>query len=614
MNLKIIHSDFEIDLVDNSFTMVEENNWFNDQNITKYTYPISIVLTDQQLAQMKYVTDNDATEVDTLYDVFFYVLDREHVAVLEIEKHVGKKIEGLVRYGLEEFPNYDKLLSQLPLHKFDMVGETMIQHAEDRVDLAYPATNYNFVQVYTDQLDLDTAQWQGFEGIVNNRKNGAFLVNEYDSQNDIQINRNVIQPLPYLLYVLKEGFLDAGYVLEGDILQDPEYKDAVLYSLSEFYKTVTAGGKQEMVLLTDEFYDTGFNGFPEMGYYELEITISEAGRYKIAGNLYLRSFATFGFSFAEFWLGDEKIYDTGQSWGRFVFMDHNFDVLPGDEPMVLRFYSVNQIYAEFGGVNVYDSSLLDVTVTQITKYDVNGDLIPTLVAPDEIDLAKCVPKKTFGELMDAIRKWKNYDLSFSEGVVTMNIVETQIGSGVVVDLEKYEIKNPERIFNQAKTFEIKFQIEDTDLYKYPSIYIGVDGYVQSPYVKKAGTQEILIDAVALPLKSSQSVVTAHGYLDDDAKIQLVLYAGLSGGLNVSMDPQALSLVAVYPLYYKVWIEFLLRSIDYKWTFQATDEEIKDLTVRSTPFSYGRYHVVKSVIKRNINPDDMLVELEIASIE
>src|SRR5690606_4358157 len=107
----------------------------------------------------------------------------------------------------------------------------------------------------------------------------------------------------------------------------------------------------------------------------------------------------------------------------------------------------------------------------------------------------------------------------------------------------------ERTFNQGKTFELKFTDVDSDIYEFPSIYIDHTGITQSPYVAKEGTEEIIIDAVPLPLKTESSVRTAHGFIDDKQKIQLVLYNGFNGGLNTCLDPSALMMTAIYENYY-----------------------------------------------------------------
>ncbi len=612
MNLKIIHSDFQLNLIDTSFTMVEENSWFSDKIFTKYTFPISKILTDEEDAAFRFISQYAARNVQTIFDVTFYVLDVEHEAVMEIEKIIGRKIEFQIRYGFEEFPNFDKKLAQLPLHKFEITGETIFEHAEDRIDLAYPDTDYNFPTIFTDKFDTESPQWEFFEGRINNHNGTAFLENEYDVVEDVQINRNVMQPLPSLLYVLKTGFADKGYTLAGDILEDPEFKNAWLYSLSDFYSTITDDGKQEMVVKTDE-HEGYFDGF---GIYSSELTLTEPGRYAVRGNLFVRSEGTHLFqAYAKFFYKGQQIGFWQVEQGEFfVMVDLILEMFPGDTPPVFQFQSVQLPYQHSGGGIIYDATILDVTISQLTKYNPDGSATPTLILPNEIDLTKCVPDVTFGDLFKAVKLWKNYGVSISGNVVSIDLVKNQIGKTAVKDLSQREVMEPERSFNQGKTFELKFtEIESAD-YEFPSFYIDHNGITQSPYVAKEGTEEIIIHAVPLPLKSKNTVLTAHGFLDDKQKIQLVLYDGLIGTLNLTRDPSNLMIPAVYENDYKEWIDFLLRAVGYLWAFHDYNLNVRDLQVRSTIFAYGIYHAVVSLSKKNVAPGIIQTEIETLSIE
>ena len=614
MSLKIIHSSFEINLVDTSFTMIEENNWFNEKVYSKYTYPINITLNDEQIAALRFLTDNNATNYNTIFNVYFFAMEQEHEAVFEIEGNIGREIEGQIRYGFEEFPNFSKKLAQLPLWKFDLVAETMYQHAKDRVGMSYPTTDYVFTQVITPHLDTSTDQWALFEGIINNYKNSNFLTNEYDAVNDIQINRNVIQPLPCILYLLKMGFLDAGFTLEGDVLTDPEFSKASLYSLSSFYSSITEFGKQVMFVTGEDKINTIPGGFST---YEETLVFSEPGRYLISGNLFLNwfliSIQNVVHSRAYIKLDGVTIAEWDVTENTFILVDLTFDLFPG-ETKTLMFQSYQPHVDLVDGELVYDFTILDISIVKLTSYAPDGTAIPTLIVPNEIDLTKCVPDKTFGELFTAIKGWKNYDIDIKDNVVTMNLVSKQIGLGPKKDLQPFEIKKPKRIFNQGKTFELKFQDVTSDEYTFPSIYVDVNGTHQSPYIKKEETQTISVDAIALPLKHVGDISTADGFVDDNTKLQLVLYNGLVNGVNVASSPVALSWVNIFPVYYKSWIDFLLKAVGFKWVFNCNYEQIRDLTIKSTVFAYGQFHVVRKLSRKNVSAGVIQTEIETESID
>ena len=285
MILKLILRDLELDLSNYPFTLIEENNWVSDKVQSKYTYPVEFDLTPEQNVALKNITDFNLVSYESLLEAEFYVMGEVHEAIFEIEKHIGMRITGQIRYGLEEFPNYDKPLSELPLENFEL-GSSIFDYAETIINQTWPAVNFNFPQVITDKIDTDTEQWEFFEGIINNYVSGDFLINEYDSGSDTQINRNIIQPLPYLLHILEKGFEDAGFILAGEILNDPEFKSATIYALSEFYtsfNTESATFQKH----SDEYDSLVPN--TQSGLYSMTIPLTEPGRYKIAGNIIVRA-------------------------------------------------------------------------------------------------------------------------------------------------------------------------------------------------------------------------------------------------------------------------------------------------------------------------------------
>lgn len=623
MNLRILHSSFTLNLVDTSFTMIEENNWFNDSIFSKYTYPVTKKLTDEEDAALQFISDFAARGVQTIYNVIFEALDVEHEAVMEIENITGRTIEFQIRYGFEDFPNFDKKLALLPLHKFVLTGESIYKHAKDKIALGYPDADYNFPQVFTDQFDTETDQWQAFEGRINNYTGTVFVQNDYDTETDVQINRNIMQPLPSLLYVLKTGFLDKGYTLAGDILADPEFKNAFIFSLSEYYSTIKDSQKQEILLKVDEFNGT----LPGNSYYFTfykGIVIDEPGRYKIAGNLYLQSpldalawgalngvFVNGNISIGAVNLGQWTHFGVEE---KFVFVDITFEIMPGQAPQLLTFMGLAANYRVVGGTRVYDSSMLDLTVSQLTRYNPDGSAEATLVLANDIDLTRCVPDITFGDLYKSIKQWKNYGVDIQGTTVYMDLVTNKMGKGTVKDLRHTEIKEPPRLPNAGKTFELKFSDISSEIYEFDSIYITNNGVTSSPYVAKEGTEQITIEAVPLPLKSASAILTAHGFLDDKSKLQLVLYNGLTSGMNLTQNPQNLLIPAIYENYYRDWFAFLLKAISYLWTFNDYDLNVRDLRDKTTVFAYAINHVVVKLSKKNVAPGVIQTEIETLSLE
>src|SRR5690606_13359091 len=143
---------------------------------------------------------------------------------------------------------------------------------------SWPAVNFNFPQVHIDKYDPEEEMWDAFERIVNNYRDGAFLENEVDVE-DITYNRNIRQPLPYVLHLLVRGFAYAGYTLHGDIMSDPIFQKKLLYADSSYASTYNQ--ESYNIILT------GDDGVPSgvWSAYNASVAITNAGRYRITGRV-----------------------------------------------------------------------------------------------------------------------------------------------------------------------------------------------------------------------------------------------------------------------------------------------------------------------------------------
>lgn len=611
MILKLILSDLELDLSTTEFSMIEENNWLNDKVMSKYTYPIEIDLTPDEIVALKHITEPNLVEYDTVQDGQFYAMGLRHECVFEIERIIGKRLFGQIRYGLEEFPNFEKELSGLPLDVIDL-GISIYEYAKTIINQTFPAVNFNFPQVITDKFIDDTEQWDYFEGVVNNFVAGNFLINEFDAVENAQINRNIMQPLPYLLHILQKGFEDANHVLAGEILEDPEFKRATVFALSDYYYGFTSETQEVQLRLNEPIPG-------EVRLFKKTITFPSPGRYKIAGNLFLRK-NNMRNSIATFTMNGKQIasYNYTKSPRNkyrelYVSVDFNIDISATDGPLEFDCYSFER--QNLPGEDSLDALILDVSVTQLATYDATGKLIPTLVTPNQINLPKCVPDMNFGEFVNTIARWKNYGIVVRDGVVTMDKKAAKMqADDTVISLVEFEVEEPERNFNQAKTFTLGFFEFDNKEYSFPSIFIDNSGYVPSPFVKKENTEEIVINGLPLPLKQHGEITTAHDFLDDNSKVLLVLYDGTTGGLNLAQDATDLNIVSVYLSSYEEWFNFLLNSIRTIWSFSTFYERIYQLKVSDIIYAYRQYHIIRRLTRKNTKLQIIETEIELESLD
>lgn len=612
---KFIHDSFELDLSIVPFTLVEENNWFNTQFFSKYTYPGELELTREQDIALGYLTEMYLQNRQTLFPGRFYTMNRRHDAVLELEKIIGRKVTFQIRYGLEELPNAQKKLSEIPMMDFAIEGMDIFEYADSVIDSAWPAENFCFPKLHTDRISTDDETWSAFQGAINNYQSGAMVINEYDAIEDVQLNRNLVQPMPFMLYVLKQGFQDAGWNLMGDVMNDEDFQKSFIYHFSEYYHSTNA--ESQLFQLNTSEYTELVN--PIFARYENAITLPEPGRYKIAGNVILRSKGGSNStnSMPNGFASAILLFDGNGLWSsflstyigykeKFVSLDINID-FHGDEGDI-TFGSFQLPFSQFDEGYDYEAMIADLTITQLAKFDSNGDPIATLIIPNEIKLQKCVPDMTFGEFFETIRKWKNFDLSFNGANAFMNFITEQLDTAGAVSLMEKEVKEPEIYFNQGKKFALKLADIQSDVYTFPGVYVDINGTQTTPFVNKEIIEETVINAVVLPLLLRNADLTAHDFLTDSNRLMIGFYQGLIAGKNHTLDASNLLPQALYENHYREWFDFLLTCFGYEWDFTSNFEEIYNLKISDPVYAYKRYHIIERLSRTNITPDIILTEI------
>lgn len=617
--LRVIHPLFKIDLQDKGITLIEENSWFIDKFFAKYTYPFDFEITDELDAALQHITKIERASLESVYDVIFLAEGKAHQAQLFIDNTIGRRVSPSISYGFEELPNWNKKLSELPLENFTP-SPTIYDLAATYADLTWPTVNFCFPQVIPPdgKYDTDTDQWAYFEGFINNRVGSAFLQNEYDTENDVQINRNVMQPMPFLLYVLREGFADAGYELAGDILEDPELQKAFITCLSDYYTTIT--NEPINVQMNADEYDElreelgYYYKYRKYGTYQKIQQITEPGKYTVTGNIIMRSFGNDTVAKLEF-DGIELFIAQRSPRGyleEYYTINETIEVFYG-ETGELKF-SADQFYASIvDGETILDALILDLSISKVTSYNASNEAQPTLLTPEEVKLNRCVPDITFGELFTAIRNYRNYDLRIVGDQAVVNKIETELKTRPKVNLKSFEIREPRITNNQDKTYLLKFQEIDNDLFDNTAVYVDRLGSATQNYSKQPDTTEIIINLAPMPNNSLKGISTAQMISNDKSKLQLGLYGGLIDGKNTAANPQALGLANSYENYYRNWLNFRLNTRTVEWTFKCTPEVSREITAYSEVQAYNSRFIPERVAKRVISKEEIEITVEVNKI-
>jgi|GEM_PF-2748417 len=649
MIYKIIHKDFEINLLDKNLDFTEQNQWFVEGVSINFTLPISITLTKELDKVFNMISHLNSYVESTTFDVKIYKMDTSYEAVLSIEKITGLQIDLSFKYGFDEYPNFSKELRSLPLEDKDVTG--LRQDANSLTDIYWPETNYKYPSVLVPQdiLDNDLGRFDAFEGVINLFQNGQFAENTFDTETNIASNRTVLQPFPYLLHVLQVGFEDAGFTLSGDILVDDKLQKILFGKLGEYYINFS-GTQQEISISTLDLnpfidvdtgnesygmsvYDYDWTSVPSViqnlllnesypalvrvGWYYETIELSEPGKYILAGNVSLR-FIPFIDAYLRIFLGDNLLVSINHdaldnnSATYFESISIEFDLFT-TTPTILKIFGLNGFTFEDGGPRnaetVTKTSIVDLTLTKIASRE-NGVFVPALNEADKVKLSETMPNKTFGDLVKAVMAWRNLDITvdINNQEVVMNKITKSINSAVSQDLRNTEVRFPTREPNEKKSFLLQFEEKQDDL-DYKKLLFSREGAQTEGFKRDENTQDINIGLFPV-LNKTVDGLTSTFYPDNHQGVISVFYhddPSVTG--NLSLDPTSLLIPGVFDQDHKDWLSFRLFSQTFKWSNVMSIEEALSLSVRKKSFAYGQNHFIKQLIVRIIDKDFTEVDLE-----
>lgn len=605
--------DFELDLTYLNVTFNEVNSMFNKEFTSEYSFPFMMSIDFwSKVTNIHYNSANPIT-------MFKGKLNRDGEiteASLKIQTHRGNDVEGIIFSGIDAFPGFENKLEELDLLNVDVVD--IKTHAEQIITQDYPEVNYNFPMVHTDKYDPESDEFNGFEKIINQYNAGHFITNVLEPETNIDVIKNILQPFPYLLYVLKKGFEKVGYTLAGDILDDNDLKTCLIFRDGNYYDSLS---KEVIPFRIKNDEHLGVNNIKsgkEHVIFEKEIEITKKGDYILFGQI--MSLAYWGIdglmpvirTDLSITLSKETISsssilfqsningNSGSISGHKVTIkniDIELSLNAGDKIKIIKIEPRRDQQPESETPEYPETVSLDLIPIRYRYPD--GSPIISLLWLNKIDLKKCVPDITFGEVIEQIRLLKNYDFITKDNIVFMNKISLSSREGAI-DISKSDIEEPLRTFNDERSYEIKFADGDNPTYKYDSLFIDKNGVKTNVYKINKNTSEISIDVLPYPVITRNGVTTAHAFDDESSKLRLIFFRSPNyEELPICYNNSNVLIPAVYASNYFHWLNFLLNSVRYEWDFIIPVEIWKDVNIRSLIFAYHNYHLFTDLEKERI---------------
>jgi hypothetical protein len=591
---KVVSEIFEIELSSKGLTDTEDNNWFTDDMRLQFTFPFEVTIDDDLDTRLGMITVPNTT-VNTVYPVTYThwnILAQGELEILEI---TDRKASMQLVTGVEKLPSWDKKLSELPLANFNLpVGVNIYDHAQTIIAQTWPNVYYNFAQVHTNHKERDQEDMQYYLGRINNRNatTGNFEINNVDIVEGISYNRNIMQPLPYWLYLLQKGAEADGLTLAGDILDDNIIKRSLVYADVKYYDKT-----EEPPIVIDIVNDT--STVIDWSRQNISTYNVPAGVYRLSANVFVSapSIRSFGLTI---WLNNVIIYNTGVMYG---------NISINIERVLNAGLPINSIKIQMNWNNNPGTTPLIGLIETISLYD-NGSAIPSVQNKPIINLKRAVPDVTFGDFLKITKNWFNYDWDVVDNQLVMNKIQTKLNEQTYFDISPFQTKIIPRKYNQGYSFVLSFGDVDT----YQKIYHSRTLVATDNYKTNEKTTEIQIDGLPLPNAFKNGVFTADAFESNESKVYAVLYNGLTNGNNYTQNHIELLLPNIHELYWRDWFNFRINAQTYTLVFRAFYEQIKDLKPKLKCWAYNKYFVPRKIERKEIKPDLFEINIEMDSIE
>lgn len=613
--LVFIHANFKLDLTYLNVTFTEINQWFKDDFSTENSIPFDLYLDSELSKNSGFRSHYNTNQNETIFSGYLDNDGELKAAVLQFISIKGSFISALIKSGTENFPSFDKKLSELNLEV--KLVDNIVTDAVSVIFKGYPETNYNYPMVHTDKYDPTSDEWHGFEKTINKFVAGQFLTNALDLNTNIDSIRNIMQPLPYLMHVIKTGVADAGFTLAGDILQDRDLQQALPFRDGEYYLQQL---KNEIpIVVKNKEWSSIFGTINRRSHvnFNKQLTIEKKGDYILFGTIPSIYFSQGRSRTSRLYISIETITSLG------ILQVFNVDYLA--YPRIRPDHSVElsfdiDIPLSF---NVGDSIVIKKTevrrdetpsITPDYPEAVSLKLIPVRFKnPDgspiistlnlnEINLQKVVPDMTFRDLIMIIKNWKNYEFIPVDNVIYMNRISLKLSRDAAVDLSEFEVEEPERLFHEDRQFELSFTDGKAhETYKYDSLLVSKDNTVVNNYILKDTVNPIKIDALPLPVITRNGVTTALSYEDQTSKLRLVFMRPMiEGGAPITYWNENVLIPAVYENDFKEWLKFRINSLACNWDFIMSVEKFREITIQTLVYAYGNYHILSEIEKERLN--------------
>lgn len=583
-------TNYKIDLAKFGVSLSEESSLFTDNIYKSYSVPFTMPAEEELLEKLGLPQLDNITDVETSVRGKLVLPYTYYDAILFLGEIQGGQIECNLSFGDAELPVYDRKLKDLPW-PVQLVPEFGYAiEVNSKISSTWPKAAYNYPRVY-DPTIKDKSGYEAFRGFINDHNGLTPVFNNVDNSGEepVYLNYNVLAPFPYLLEILRFGYLQEGKTVSGELFDDEIMKQA-LYIPKTFLEKFRGSE-----YLAFSFSTPNTVNAEELGVYERKFTPEKIGTYEVDYKLNIDPVAASIFEFRIYQEDplnsfNNTILFQASSTNNRVRLSEKLKINVTSEtqfnPIVIELKLKNRAES-IAGMNQFEYSY---SAGKLNEF------------PSSFSLAEFVPDMKFGEYVNELKNWLNLDVDVQEAKVEINYTQNSILKKQREDHRHLEVPDVRKTHNSNRFYKLSYANGD-------QVFYNKNGQVFSELDEK-GAEVIPIEMDVQPavVEQNEDVITAV-VPEDKSKIDFCLFK--SPGLLVNdCDPEiarALSQQNNLDKNWAQWLKYRVHSKSFKESFECSVHE--RININELSFKYNELHVIKKLQKKYLSEATIKVDVE-----
>jgi hypothetical protein len=625
------------------FTINLVNPVFSEDNFKFWSYPYEDYMTDEFKREFQNLALLNKSKTIKKIEGQLNIEGAVYDGTLEIISTDRNMVKKQIDFGSRKLNFTDFNVNELNYGIIDVVN--IYNYVDGVLDKTYPEINHCFPRVQTSQFEREEN---------GNIKNECPIINDVYHTEDVWalvINNigkivrpfdiyeykeliNIIKPYIFLLEILKKSFEKLGYTLEGDILNDDDFRFLALdnegisyeeYKFEELKEITTLSLPLNEEIIKKVKLKTVGGGRLNIKY---NANYSETSG-DVYGNPYTYNISSVDAVIKVKYKSGETIVEEVINIAAFSPVEYTLFTV--EIPLSFSFVEIEvEIkYTLKKYEEGYDYDNIEVQFNPITQKGFQGNLEKNdelKIMKNKLILSEFVPEVAFSDIISFLKSY-GYILIPKGNSIYVNKI--YLKNEKPKDFTFSEVMFPEII---PKSLDAKIiKLSSYDKLKYGKITITDAGILVNSEKDFINKEEITINSLPLPFAKVKKAIRTYVFegikmyviksiieqiviaeeKESDTPIKLIKYRGVFNKKNDGLDTSYLLPENAINTYFKNDIKFF-HSDNIKWSFISSSEEFKNLKEDDKIYAYKRELVIKNLTKTFVGKDMYQIEFDTLS--